>query len=192
MYWRPLHDERRGFTGNTGAVTMLDKRVLFSFLTVLFCSSLALYLYLDMRFNSVAVVVATCATALCEAASADVEAARATALTLSPVSSIKGKRFDRFVNIWFENTDFDMAAGDRTSSPLSPTHTLQLLIPGKRHSSGSRVKASHSPIIMLSPIPASQTTLLLLVGRPIGSGQIGNFISINLFQLLLISLKMQV
>lgn len=44
---------------------------------------------------------------------AAVEAARATAKTLSPVSSIKGKTFDRFVQIWLENTDFDMAAGDR-------------------------------------------------------------------------------
>lgn len=44
---------------------------------------------------------------------AAVEAARATAKTLSPVSSIRGKTFDRFVQIWLENTDFDMAAGDR-------------------------------------------------------------------------------
>ncbi|KAK0103535.1 hypothetical protein ONS95_005555 [Cadophora gregata] len=43
---------------------------------------------------------------------AAVEAARATAKTLSPVSSIRGKTFDRFVQIWLENTDFDMAAGD--------------------------------------------------------------------------------
>ena len=44
---------------------------------------------------------------------AAVAAARATAKTLSPVSSIRGKTFDRFVQIWLENTDFDMAAGDR-------------------------------------------------------------------------------
>ncbi len=50
---------------------------------------------------------------------AAVEAARATAKTLSPVSSIKGKTFDRFVQIWLENTDFDMAAGDR----VLPVHT---------------------------------------------------------------------
>jgi hypothetical protein len=43
---------------------------------------------------------------------APVEAARETAKTLSPTSSVKGKNFNRFVNIWLENTDFDMAAGD--------------------------------------------------------------------------------
>ncbi|KAL2069569.1 hypothetical protein VTL71DRAFT_14248 [Oculimacula yallundae] len=43
---------------------------------------------------------------------AAVAAAQATAKTLSPVSSIKGKKFDRFVQIWLENTDFDMAAAD--------------------------------------------------------------------------------
>ncbi|TVY45515.1 Phosphate-repressible acid phosphatase [Lachnellula subtilissima] len=43
---------------------------------------------------------------------ASVEAARATAKTLSPTSSVKGKTFDRFVNIFLENTDFDMASAD--------------------------------------------------------------------------------
>jgi len=42
-----------------------------------------------------------------------IAAARATAKTLSPKSSVPGKTFDRFVQIWLENTDFDMAAGDR-------------------------------------------------------------------------------
>jgi hypothetical protein len=46
-----------------------------------------------------------------------VEAARATALTLSPTSSIKGKTFDRFVSIWLENQDYDIAAADRMSAP---------------------------------------------------------------------------
>lgn len=46
-------------------------------------------------------------------ATASVAAARATALTLSPTSNVQGKTFDRFVQIWLENTDFDMAAGDR-------------------------------------------------------------------------------
>ena len=46
-------------------------------------------------------------------ATASVAAARATALTLSPTSNVKGKTFDRFVQIWLENTDYDMAAGDR-------------------------------------------------------------------------------
>jgi hypothetical protein len=50
-------------------------------------------------------------------AASAVEAARATALTLSPTSSIKGKTFDRFVSIWLENQDFDIAAADRKSAP---------------------------------------------------------------------------
>jgi len=48
-------------------------------------------------------------------ASASIAAARATALTLSPTSSVTGKMFDRFVQIWLENTDYDIAAGDRES-----------------------------------------------------------------------------
>ncbi|KAL1864184.1 hypothetical protein VTK73DRAFT_6075 [Phialemonium thermophilum] len=44
--------------------------------------------------------------------SADVAAARATAKTLSPTSHVKGKAFDRFVIIWLENTDYDLALGD--------------------------------------------------------------------------------
>ncbi|TVY22668.1 putative acid phosphatase [Lachnellula hyalina] len=43
---------------------------------------------------------------------ADVYAAQATARTSSPTSHVKGKAFDRYVSIWFENTDFDMAAAD--------------------------------------------------------------------------------
>lgn len=46
-------------------------------------------------------------------ATSDVEKARATAKTLSPVSHIKGKAFDRLAIIWLENTDYDMAIGDR-------------------------------------------------------------------------------
>ncbi|KAJ9143073.1 Phosphoesterase family-domain-containing protein [Pleurostoma richardsiae] len=45
-------------------------------------------------------------------AASDVAAARATALTLSPTSDVKGKTFDRFVQIFLENQDFDIAAGD--------------------------------------------------------------------------------
>jgi hypothetical protein len=61
-------------------------------------------------------------------AASAVEAARATALTLSPTSSIKGKTFDRFVSIWFENQDFDLAAADRLSSLL---RNLLLKLTGK-------------------------------------------------------------
>lgn len=33
--------------------------------------------------------------------------------TLSPVSYVKGKAFDRLAVIWLENTDYTMAVGDR-------------------------------------------------------------------------------
>ncbi|KAI1144670.1 phosphoesterase-domain-containing protein [Hypoxylon sp. FL0543] len=45
-------------------------------------------------------------------ATSDVEKARATAKTLSPISNVKGKAFDRLAIIWLENTDYDMAIGD--------------------------------------------------------------------------------
>ncbi|KAI0864058.1 phosphoesterase family-domain-containing protein [Xylaria cubensis] len=45
-------------------------------------------------------------------ASASIAAARATALTLSPTSNVKGKTFDRFVQIFLENQDYSIAAGD--------------------------------------------------------------------------------
>ena len=48
---------------------------------------------------------------------AEIAAARATARTLSPTSSVKGKKFDRFVTIFLENTDFDMAAGNGETMP---------------------------------------------------------------------------
>jgi hypothetical protein len=34
-------------------------------------------------------------------------------LTFSPTSNIKGKTFDRFVTLWLENQDYDIAAADR-------------------------------------------------------------------------------
>jgi hypothetical protein len=43
--------------------------------------------------------------------------AKATALTESPTSNVAGKSFSRFVTIWCENTDYDMAAGDRKWNP---------------------------------------------------------------------------
>lgn len=39
----------------------------------------------------------------------------ATSIPQSPVSHVKGKVFDRFVNIMLENVDFDIAASDRGS-----------------------------------------------------------------------------
>ncbi|KAF4628201.1 hypothetical protein G7Y89_g9949 [Cudoniella acicularis] len=73
-----------------------------------------------MRFSTslVAASVASVAWAIPTPASptatdaADVYAAQATALTESPTSHVKGKVFDRYVSIWFENTDYDMAAAD--------------------------------------------------------------------------------
>lgn len=43
---------------------------------------------------------------------AAVAAAAATAKTLSPVTCVKGKAFDRIAIIWLENTDYTLAAGD--------------------------------------------------------------------------------
>ena len=48
--------------------------------------------------------------------SADVEAAAATALTLSPTSHVKGRAFDRFAIIFLENTDSAAALEDREYS----------------------------------------------------------------------------
>jgi hypothetical protein len=50
---------------------------------------------------------------------AAVAKARATAKTESPTSNVSGKSFNRFVTIWCENTDYDMAAGDRKSRRCS-------------------------------------------------------------------------
>ncbi|OQE17182.1 hypothetical protein PENFLA_c025G04192 [Penicillium flavigenum] len=50
---------------------------------------------------------------------AEIDAARATALPYSPVSNVKGLAFDRFVNIWLENTDFEPAALDENLSKLA-------------------------------------------------------------------------
>ncbi|KAJ4422176.1 hypothetical protein N0V82_003145 [Gnomoniopsis sp. IMI 355080] len=45
-------------------------------------------------------------------AASDVYAAQATALTLHPTSNIQGQDFDRFVQIFLENQDYDIADGD--------------------------------------------------------------------------------
>ncbi|KAK8048177.1 hypothetical protein PG994_009907 [Apiospora phragmitis] len=52
-------------------------------------------------------------------ATSDVYAAQATAKTLSNTSNVKGKAFDRFVVIWLENTDYDMAYGDENLNWLA-------------------------------------------------------------------------
>ncbi|EFX06642.1 acid phosphatase phoa [Grosmannia clavigera kw1407] len=41
-----------------------------------------------------------------------VDAARATAISRSPVSHVKGKAFDRLAIIWLENTDYTLAVND--------------------------------------------------------------------------------
>jgi acid phosphatase len=76
----------------------------------------------SMRFSTSAVVASLASVAIASPVAspvsptatdtADVYAAQATALTESPTSHVKGKAFDRYVSIWFENTDYDMAAAD--------------------------------------------------------------------------------
>lgn len=43
---------------------------------------------------------------------ASIYATQATATSLSPVTNVKGAAFDRIVQIWLENTDYDKAAAD--------------------------------------------------------------------------------
>lgn len=91
------------------------------FLLVAFCLLLSFGFDYKMRvrsFVAAAAAFATTSNAQTQYTSTGtdaVAAAKATAKTLSPTSSVPGKTFDRFVNIWLENTDYDMAAGDRIS-----------------------------------------------------------------------------
>ncbi|KAJ5960654.1 Phosphoesterase [Penicillium vulpinum] len=67
-----------------------------------------------------ALALATAKTTTVQSPTQDeVEAARATARPYSPVSNVKGLAFDRFVNIWLENTDFETAAMDENLSKLA-------------------------------------------------------------------------
>ncbi|KAA8650134.1 hypothetical protein EYZ11_008775 [Aspergillus tanneri] len=50
---------------------------------------------------------------------AEIQASQATVLPYSPVSNVKGLAFNRFVNIWLENTDFEDAAKDPSLSKLA-------------------------------------------------------------------------
>jgi hypothetical protein len=52
-------------------------------------------------------------------ASSDVEQARATAKTSSPTSNVKGKVFDRIMQIYLETTAYEDAIADRTSRTSS-------------------------------------------------------------------------
>jgi acid phosphatase len=47
-----------------------------------------------------------------EPATTAIAAAAATQAVLSPVSNVKGAAFDRFIQVWLENTDYSAAAGD--------------------------------------------------------------------------------
>lgn len=71
-----------------------------------------------MRSQQLALLAATSTSVVGQTqytatSASDVYAAQATALTLSPTSDVKGKAFDRLAIIWLENTDYDLAAGDR-------------------------------------------------------------------------------
>ncbi|THX77992.1 phosphoesterase-domain-containing protein [Aureobasidium pullulans] len=68
--------------------------------------------YSTLVLSALALSSQAVAVNLTATAAADVAAARASALTLSPTSNVKGKAFDRFVVIWLENTDYDKAASD--------------------------------------------------------------------------------
>ena len=76
-----------------------------------------------MRYSTSFLVTSLASLAVAAPASptatdpADVYSAQATALTLSPTSNVKGAAFGRYVPIWFENTNYDMAAADRKRFP---------------------------------------------------------------------------
>ncbi|KAL4932343.1 putative acid phosphatase [Aspergillus undulatus] len=50
---------------------------------------------------------------------AEIEAARATVKPYPPVSNVPGKSFQRFVNIWLENTDYSVAANEKHLAKLA-------------------------------------------------------------------------
>ncbi|KAL4976043.1 phosphoesterase family-domain-containing protein [Aspergillus desertorum] len=50
---------------------------------------------------------------------AEIAAAQATVKPYSPVSDVHGKSFRRFVNIWLENTDYDVAASEKHLAALA-------------------------------------------------------------------------
>lgn len=74
-----------------------------------------------MRYQALPLLAAAAGSALAQeeyytytaTSTADVYAAQATAKTSSPTSHVKGKAFDRIAIIWLENTDYDLAVGDR-------------------------------------------------------------------------------
>lgn len=64
-----------------------------------------------MRVQAAYYLAVTAGAALAQQAAVD---------TLSPVSNVKGKAFDRLAVIWLENTDYDMAVGDREHTQTPP------------------------------------------------------------------------
>ncbi len=56
--------------------------------------------------------------------SAAVAAARATALTLSPTSNVAGTKFERYVQIFLENTDYSKAIANSEYRLLPAEHSL--------------------------------------------------------------------
>ncbi|CEJ61489.1 Putative Catalytic activity: acid phosphatases also catalyze transphosphorylations (Precursor) [Penicillium brasilianum] len=50
---------------------------------------------------------------------AEIAAAQASVLPYSPVSNVKGLAFNRFVDVWIENTDFSTSAGDKNFEALA-------------------------------------------------------------------------
>lgn len=91
-----------------------------------------------MRFNRPHIAAAAFVTAAAAqtqytaTGTAAVAKARATALTESPTSYVKGQTFDRFVAIFLENADYDSATADReTSLLLQYTPTIETNIISK-------------------------------------------------------------
>lgn len=92
------------------------------YLSFLFSLVITNWDLVKMRFSTPFAVASLATVAVAAPASptatdaSDVYAAQATAKSESPVTHVKGKAFDRYVSIWFENTDYDMAAADRKFS----------------------------------------------------------------------------
>jgi len=145
------------------------------FLLVAFCLLLSFGFDYKMRvrsFVAAAVAFATTSHAQTQYTStgtAAVAAAKATAKTLSPTSSVPGKTFDRFVNIWLENTDFDMAAADPSLSWLATqgitlTNYLAITHPSQPNYIASVGGSTHWVIWdLFSRIASSERTIVDLL-----------------------------
>lgn len=125
------------------------------FFLVAFCLLLSFGVDFTMRarsFVAAAVAFATqthAQTQYTSTGTAAVAAAKATAKTLSPTSSVPGKAFDRFVNIWLENTDYDMAAADRmihfpATSPLLISSSITFMVGNPRNHT-HQLPCNHPP-----------------------------------------------